>query len=82
MRHGPDTWTAAKNGAPQMNPPKQNIPPLVPAPGQNAGFVGNVTVAPVTNPTALETNPDARPAGSQPQNGQPAPAPAPAKAKQ
>lgn len=76
MRHGPDTWTAAKNGAPQMNPPKQNIPPLVPAPGANAGFVGNLTVAPVTNPTALEQNPDARPAGSQPQNATPPPAPA------
>lgn len=83
MRHGPDTWTAAKNGAPQMNPPKQNIPPLVPAPGANAGFRGDVTVAPVTNPSALETNPDARPTGSQPQqqpqNAQP---PAPAKPKQ
>jgi outer membrane protein assembly factor BamD len=79
MRHGPDTWTAAKNGAPQMNPPKQNIPPLVPAPGANAGFRGDLTVSPVTNPTALETNPDARPAGSQPQqpqNGQQPPAPA------
>jgi outer membrane protein assembly factor BamD len=87
MRRGPDTWTAAKNGAPQMNPPKQNIPPLVPAAGATAGFQGDVTVAPVTNPQALEQNPDARPAAQQPA-GQPAgqqpaapkpPAPAPAK---
>lgn len=69
MRRGPDTWTAAKNGAPQMKAPKQNIPPLVPAAGGAAGFQGDVTVAPVTNPQALEQNPDARP-----QNQQPAPA--------
>lgn len=75
MRRGPDTWTAAKNGAPQMNAPKQNIPPLVPAAGATAGFQGDVTVAPVTNPQALEQNPDARPANQQPQ------APAPAKPK-
>jgi outer membrane protein assembly factor BamD len=61
MRRGPDTWTAAKNGTPQMNLPKQNIPPLVPAAGGLAGFQGDVTVAPVTNPQALEQNPDARP---------------------
>jgi outer membrane protein assembly factor BamD len=80
MRRGPDTWSAAKNGAPQMNPPKQNIPPLVPAAGPNAGFQGDVTVAPVTNPQALEQNPDARPANQQPAN-QPANQPAPAPAK-
>jgi outer membrane protein assembly factor BamD len=76
MRRGPDTWTAAKNGAPTMTAPKQNIPPLVPAAGGRGGFQGDVTVAPVTNPTALETNPDARP---QNQPVPPAPAPAPAK---
>jgi outer membrane protein assembly factor BamD len=74
MRRGPDTWTAAKNGAPQMNAPKQNIPPLVPAAGATAGFQGDVTVAPVTNPQALEQNPDARPAAQQPKPEQPAPA--------
>jgi len=25
MRRGPDVWTAAKNGAPTMTAPKQNI---------------------------------------------------------
>lgn len=78
MRRGPDTWTAAKNGAPQMAAPKQNIPPLVPAAGATAGFQGDVTVAPVTNPQALEQNPDARPANQQPQAPQ---QPAPAKPK-
>ncbi|MEO5926601.1 MAG: outer membrane protein assembly factor BamD [Bryobacteraceae bacterium] len=80
MRRGPDTWTAAKNGAPQMNPPKQNIPPLVPSAGGNAGFTGDVTVAPVTNPQALEQNPDARPQNQQPVDpAKPQPVPAPAK---
>jgi outer membrane protein assembly factor BamD len=74
MRRGPDTWTAAKNGAPQMNAPKQNIPPLVPAAGATAGFQGDVVIAPVTNPQALEQNPDARPAAQQPKPQQPAPA--------
>jgi outer membrane protein assembly factor BamD len=72
MRRGPDTWTAAKNGAPQMEKPKQNIPPLTPAAGGAAGFQGDVTVAPVTNSSALDRNPDARPAS-------PGPNPAPAK---
>ena len=43
-----------------MNPPKQNIPVTVPVPGSQAGFQGDVTVAPVTDPSALENNPDAR----------------------
>ena len=38
MRRGPDTWTAAKQGDPQMNPPARNIPPLVPPPGA-AGWI-------------------------------------------
>ena len=72
MGRNPETWTAAKNGAPTMTAPKQNIPPLVPSAGGAAGFQGDVTVAPVTNPQALEQNPDARPAAQQPK--QPAPA--------
>jgi outer membrane protein assembly factor BamD len=60
MRRGPETWTASKEGAPQMNPPAKNVPPLVPPPGAAAGFQGDVTVAPVTNSSALDQNPDAR----------------------
>jgi outer membrane protein assembly factor BamD len=71
MRRGPDTWTAAKNGAPQMNAAKQNIPPLTPAPGANAGFEGDVRITPATNPRALEQNPDARPVDQQPQPAPP-----------
>ena len=61
IRTNPDTSTAAKSGAPQMNPPKQSIPVTVPVPGSQAGFQGDVTIAPVTDPAALENNPDARP---------------------
>jgi outer membrane protein assembly factor BamD len=60
MRRGPETWTAAKAGDPQMNPPAKNVPPLVPPPGATTGFQGDVTVAPVTNSSALDQNPDAR----------------------
>jgi outer membrane protein assembly factor BamD len=70
MRRGPDVSMAAKSGAPQMSPPKSAMPPLIPAANGAAGFQGDVTVSPVTNPSALEQKPDARPA-----NQQPAPAP-------
>jgi outer membrane protein assembly factor BamD len=70
IRQNPDTSAAAKSGSPQMNPPKQNIPVTVPVPGSQAGFQGDVTVAPVTDPSALENNPDARP---QPQPAKPKP---------
>ncbi|MEP6963548.1 MAG: hypothetical protein ABI995_15820, partial [Acidobacteriota bacterium] len=75
MRRAPDTWTAAKNGEPTMKAPKQNIPPLVPVAGGAAGggFLGDVTVAPVTNSTALDQNPDARPGNQQPAPAKPKP---------
>ncbi len=63
VRRAPDTYTAAKSGQPQMNPPRQNIPANVPAPASAApaaGFTGDVTVAPVNGTSALDTNPDAR----------------------
>ncbi len=70
IRQNPDTSMAAKSGTPQMNPPKQNIPVTVPVPGSQAGFQGDVTVAPVADPSALENNPDAR---QQPQPAKPKP---------
>ncbi|HXP86330.1 MAG TPA: outer membrane protein assembly factor BamD [Bryobacteraceae bacterium] len=61
FRRGPDTYTAAKTGTPQMNNPRPNIPANVPPPpAAAAGFAGDVTVAPVTGTSALDTNPDAR----------------------
>jgi outer membrane protein assembly factor BamD len=61
IKHGPDTSTAAKSGAPTMEHPKPSVPATVPVPTTaSAGFSGDVTVAPVTDPTALDTKPDAR----------------------
>jgi outer membrane protein assembly factor BamD len=63
-RSNPETGTAAKAGSPTMANPRQNIPANVPSPADvaaaQAGFNGDVTVAPVTNSTALDNNPDAR----------------------
>src|SRR5262249_5478933 len=61
LRHGPDVSTAAKSGSPTMQPPKPQVPVSVPAPAATNTFSGDVTVAPVTDPTALDTKPDARP---------------------
>jgi len=61
FEHTPDVYAAAKSGTPQMNNPRQNIPANVPAPpAANAGFQGDVTVAPITGTSALDTKPDAR----------------------
>jgi outer membrane protein assembly factor BamD len=60
MRRGPETASAAKTGTPQMNPPRQNVPASVPIPGATAGFQGDVTAAPITGASALDTQPDAR----------------------
>lgn len=60
----PDVSHSAKTGEPTMENPKPSIPVSIPLPVQ-AG-VNEVTVAPVTDPTALDKLPDARsnPAGS------------------
>ena len=71
LRQNPDTSTAAKSGTPQMNPPKQTIPVTVPVPGSQAGFQGDVTVSPITDPSALENNPDARQQPPQPAKPKP-----------
>jgi len=63
MRRNPDVSDAAKIGAPTMDPPKREIPESVPKTADAAapGFSGDVTVAPVTGTSALDTQPDARP---------------------
>jgi outer membrane protein assembly factor BamD len=68
IRRGPDMATAAKSGTPQMTPPRQSIPVSVPVPGTTAGFQGDVTAAPITGPSALDTQPDARSNQPQPNN--------------
>jgi outer membrane protein assembly factor BamD len=60
FRRGPEVSTAAKSGTPTMTNPKAAIPVSVPVPATAAAFSGDVTVAPVTDPTALDTKPDAR----------------------
>jgi outer membrane protein assembly factor BamD len=59
LRHGPDVSSAAKTGQPTMTNPKASIPVTVPVVASAPG-VTDVTVAPVTDPTALDTKPDAR----------------------
>ncbi len=72
IKRGPDVSSAAKSGQPTMDPPKREIPANVPVPTETAGFTGDVTVAPVTGTSALDTQPDARRAAA----GLEAPAPA------
>lgn len=59
LRRGPEVSTAAKSGSPTMESPKPAIPASVPLPAGAPG-VTDVTAAPVTDPTALDTKPDAR----------------------
>jgi outer membrane protein assembly factor BamD len=60
LRHGPDVSDAAKSGTPTMSQPTREIPETVPKPTDAGGFTGDVTVAPVTGTSALDTQPDAR----------------------
>jgi len=59
LRPSPDVAMAAKAGTPAMNAPKQEIPVNVPrtASSGQAGFVGDVTVAPATN-ASVQPAPD------------------------
>jgi outer membrane protein assembly factor BamD len=59
IRRGPDVSSAAKSGTPTMQNPLPSIPVSVPLPAGAAGTT-DVTVAPVTGPSALDTNEDAR----------------------
>jgi outer membrane protein assembly factor BamD len=76
LRRGPDVTSAARAGQPTMDTPKREIPATIPKVADAAGFQGDVTVAPVTGSSALDTQPDARtgaaPASTAP--GGPAPA--------
>jgi len=65
FRGSPDVTLAAKSGSPTMTNPKASIPASIPTPAAQPGIT-DVTVAPVTDPTALERLPDARtPAGKE-----------------
>jgi outer membrane protein assembly factor BamD len=63
IRRNPDVSDAAKSGSPTMDPPVREIPVTVPVTADASGatgFTGDVTVAPVTGNSALDTQPDAR----------------------
>ncbi len=60
LKRGPDVSSAAKSGQPTMDPPKREIPATIPVPTENAGFTGDVTVAPINGTSALDSQPDAR----------------------
>jgi outer membrane protein assembly factor BamD len=74
LRRGPNVTMAAKSGIPTMDPPKREVPANVPVPadataagagaGAGGAFQGDVTVAPVTGQSALDTQPDARAGGA------------------
>jgi len=60
FRKSPDVRMAAKSGSPTMETFRPPIPASVPAAGAATGVSAEVTVAPVTDSSALETRPDAR----------------------
>jgi len=63
FRGSPDVHLAAKSGSPTMTNPKATIPLIIPTPAAQPGIT-DVTVAPVTDPTAIERLPDARTTGA------------------
>jgi outer membrane protein assembly factor BamD len=79
LKRGPDVRAAAKSGTPAMTSLRPTVPVSVPVPAATGapGFSGEVTVAPITDPTLLETKPDARqnPPASQPEGAAPAATP-------
>ncbi|MEX2262046.1 MAG: outer membrane protein assembly factor BamD [Bryobacteraceae bacterium] len=61
FRKSPDVRMAAKSGAPAMNTLRPAVPASVPTPGDGTtGVTADVSVSTVTDPTALDTQPDAR----------------------
>jgi outer membrane protein assembly factor BamD len=78
LKRGPDVRMSAKSGTPSMTTLRPSVPASVPVPaaaGAGAGFSGDVTVAPITDPTLLETKPDARqnPPATEPEGAAKAP---------
>jgi len=62
FKHSPDTKAAAKSGTPAMANNRPTIPLSVPSSvtGTTVGASSDVSVQTVTDPTALDTKPDAR----------------------
>ena len=86
FRKSPDTTLAAKSGAPVMESLRPSNPASVPAATPGLTMSTDVTVAPITGPSALDTQPDARQKlrsevkpGEPEQPAQPSPSPPPGK---
>lgn len=79
FRKSPDTTMAARSGAPAAESLRPSIPASVPAATPGGGVSADVTVSPITGPSALDTEPDARqrlPSEAKPaEPEQPSPAP-------
>jgi len=71
LKRGPDVSAAARSGAPAMTTLRPTVPLSVPPQTGAPGFTGDVTATTVSDPTALDTKPDARanPPGSPEANG-------------
>jgi outer membrane protein assembly factor BamD len=64
----PDTIRAARSGKPVMTSLRPGTPISIPGALPTAAGTGEVTASPITDPTALDTKPDARTAKPKPQN--------------
>lgn len=82
FRKSPDVRAAAKSGTPAMTINRPTIPVSVPSVTATgvAGGGGEVVAAPITGPSALDTNPDARQNPPKPESAKPTGAAAPADA--
>jgi outer membrane protein assembly factor BamD len=60
LRRGPDVSSAARSGTPAMTTLRPDVPVSVPQVAAGGSGVNDVTATPVTDPTALDKNPDAR----------------------
>jgi outer membrane protein assembly factor BamD len=60
LKRGPDVSSAARSGTPAMTTIRPDVPVSVPQPAAVGSGVNDVTAGPITDPTALEKNPDAR----------------------
>jgi outer membrane protein assembly factor BamD len=74
FRKSPDVRAAAKSGSPQMTGYRPTVPVSVPPPpsGTPGSVTGEVSAGAVTDPNALDKNPDARAPGAGQAAGTPA----------
>ncbi|MGO9094310.1 MAG: outer membrane protein assembly factor BamD [Bryobacteraceae bacterium] len=62
FRKGPDMHAAAKSGEPATESLRAQVPVSVPVTAGSGEAGADVTASPITGPSALDTQPDARPA--------------------